>query len=385
MPCLRTPSTSSNPNAFEPTSEISLKYSGVSSQNVGPCTPAFTSVPAAPAARARRPRTSPACRSCRRRRRSRPGYAIGRPSLGCSTPPDHAAASSITCDRGLVADHGRAELARELGLRLEARDHEHLDVGVQRAQDRGRARAERAGAVDHRLAAGRRWVARDRVQRHRERVGEHRELVGHVVGHLEQHRVVRGHQLGVAAARVLRRADVDAGRDRADAEDPAQAVVADLRTPGTSASTPRGPHDSHGFSTTRSPTSRPSASGPSATTSATTSCPSTCGSEKNPFIGLSGLPHLAPVHEHLLGVGAADAGEPRLGDHPVGQQEPGVVHVDELHRRVAQRLQQREPRRVLVERGLGLGRDPVQQCLQRTCLLVSPCGFPASPRSPWPR
>src|SRR5215207_6197848 len=66
-----------------------------------------------------------------------------------------------------------------------------------------------------------------------------------------------------------------------------------LRSPASHAgqigSTPRGRHDSHGFSTTRSPTSRPSASGPSATTSATTSCPSTCGSEKKPFIGLSGV------------------------------------------------------------------------------------------------
>src|SRR5262249_31292033 len=66
-----------------------------------------------------------------------------------------------------------------------------------------------------------------------------------------------------------------------------------LRSPASHAgqigSTPRGRHESQGFSTTRSPTSRPSASGPSATTSATTSCPSTCGSEKNPFIGLSGV------------------------------------------------------------------------------------------------
>ena len=47
MPWRRTPSTSSSPNAFEPTQLISLKYSGVHSHDVGPCTPAFTSVPCA--------------------------------------------------------------------------------------------------------------------------------------------------------------------------------------------------------------------------------------------------------------------------------------------------------------------------------------------------
>ena len=43
----RTPSTSSTPNAFEPTHAISLKYSGVHSHGVAPCTPAFTIVPRA--------------------------------------------------------------------------------------------------------------------------------------------------------------------------------------------------------------------------------------------------------------------------------------------------------------------------------------------------
>ena len=38
---------------------------------------------------------------------------------------------------------------------------------------------------------------------------------------------------------------------------------------------PRGPHDSHGLSTTRWPTSSPRAFGPIATTSATTSWPIT--------------------------------------------------------------------------------------------------------------
>ena len=50
---------------------------------------------------------------------------------------------------------------------------------------------------------------------------------------------------------------------------------------------PRGRHESHGFSTTRWPTSKPSASGPSSTTSATTSWPITCGNEQKPLMALS--------------------------------------------------------------------------------------------------
>ena len=50
---------------------------------------------------------------------------------------------------------------------------------------------------------------------------------------------------------------------------------------------PRGAHDSHGFSTTRWPTSKPSASGPSSATSATTSWPITCGNEQSPLMALS--------------------------------------------------------------------------------------------------
>ena len=95
MPCLRTPSTSSNPKAFEPTIEISLKYSGVSSHQVGPCTPAFTSVPRAFSTRV--PTSKVSCLPTVSYTTSmKPGNAIGSPSLARSTPPDHAAASSMT-------------------------------------------------------------------------------------------------------------------------------------------------------------------------------------------------------------------------------------------------------------------------------------------------
>ena len=57
-----------------------------------------------------------------------------------------------------------------------------------------------------------------------------------------------------------------------------------LRSPswhaGHGGSIPRGPHESHGFRTTRWPTSRVVTAGPTSTTSATTSCPGTVGREK---------------------------------------------------------------------------------------------------------
>jgi hypothetical protein len=127
-----------------------------------------------------------------------------------------------------VSDDGGAELARERGLGLEAGDHEHLDVGVERAEDRGGARTERAGAVHHRLAAGHGRMAGDGVQADGEGVGEDRKLVRDLVRNLEQLGVVGGHERRVPAAGVARRPGVDAGRDRADAEAPAQAEVAGL-------------------------------------------------------------------------------------------------------------------------------------------------------------
>ncbi len=91
---------------------------------------------------------------------------------------------------------------------------------------------------------------------------------------------------------------------------------------------PRGAQLSQGLSTTRWPTSTPRASGPRATTSATTSWPGTWGSEEKAAIGLSMSPSWKSP-EHQLGVGAAHPGEDRAGDHPVGMDGMGVVHLVE--------------------------------------------------------
>jgi hypothetical protein len=53
---------------------------------------------------------------------------------------------------------------------------------------------------------------------------------------------------------------------------------------------PRGPHESQGFSTTRSPTRRVRTPGPTRSTVPTTSWPSTWGNEMRAVMGLSMLP-----------------------------------------------------------------------------------------------
>ena len=62
------------------------------------------------------------------------------------------------------------------------------------------------------------------------------------------------------------------------------------RHSGHGGSMPRGPHDSHGFSTTRSPDAAVRTAGPTRSTVPTTSWPSTCGNEISAVIGLSMLP-----------------------------------------------------------------------------------------------
>jgi hypothetical protein len=258
----------------------------------------------------------------------------------------------------LVLEHARgAELLGELALRVEARDHTDLDVGVQRAQDRDRAATERAGAVHERPAVMCRRMTRDGVQRHRERVGEDANLVRHRVGNLEQHRVVRRHEVRVATGQVLRRADVDAGRERAVGEVPAQRQVADLargaerRDAAGRARQPRVQHDAvaHG-----------EASGLGADLhhvghDLVAEHLRERGEVDHRVVGVD----LAPVHEHLLRVRPADPGEAGPGDHPVGTGRRRLVDLEQAHRRVGQGLEQRVARRRL---GGGFGFDAVDEC-----------------------
>ncbi len=274
--------------------------------------------------------------------------------------------ASISSPPRLGCDRHRAQILREPTLGVEAGHGHHLDVRVERAQDRQRGRAERAGAVHEHLAPGSRRMAGDPVQRDRERIREHRLLVRDRVGHLEQHGVVRGHQLAEPTGDVLAHAGVDPRGQPALGERPALTEVtggagrADRLDPARPAREPGVEHDAvtdlepFGFRTERN------------------------------HVGDHFVPHhvregdevlhrvvlvvarpavlrreARVVEEDLLRLGAADARQPRLRDHPVRTEEAGVVQVHELRRGAGQRLQQ-----AVVGVGLGLrfGCDPEDEC-----------------------
>ena len=114
----------------------------------------------------------------------------------------------------------------------------------------------------------------------------------------------------VAAVDVARGADVDAGRDRPDVERVAEAEVADLarrahrRDAARPARQPRVQHD---------PVADLEAFGlgPERDDVGDDLVPEHLRQREEPLHRVVGRAHLAPVHEHLLGVGAADAGEAR--------------------------------------------------------------------------
>ena len=212
MPCWRTPSTSSKPNAFEPVNVISLKYTGVSSHRAGSVHAELHQASARAAPSADLERLGRADRVVHHvdpagERHRQP---VGR--LQHTARPRGDRLDELLA--WLRRDRARAEMFGQAALRVETRHGHHLDVRVQRAQDRD-ARTSPARPRRRRAPCSRpRRVPGDPVQRHRERVGEHRLLVRDRVRDLEQHRVVRGHQLAEPTGHVLAHAGVDPGRDR---------------------------------------------------------------------------------------------------------------------------------------------------------------------------
>ena len=180
------------------------------------------------------------------------------------------------------------------------------------------------------LAAGRRRVAGDAVERHRERVGEDGVLVVDGVGHGEEHRRVGRHQLGVAAGGVARHAGVDAGADVAGGEAPAQAEVAGLAGRAERGDAPRRARqprvEHHPLADVeaarppgRAPSPRPPPRGPSpAGTSRARSWRCRCRPPKSRRICLESEPQM-PVRSGP-------------GHEPVGPERAGVGDVAQGHR-----------------------------------------------------
>jgi hypothetical protein len=182
-------------------------------------------------------------------------------------------------------------------------------------------------------------VPGDGMERHGEGVGEHGLLVGDLVGHRDQHRVVGRHQFRVATGRVARDAGVDAGRQQAVGEAPAEAVVTGLAG---------GAHGRDASRAARQP-----------------------GVEHDPLphrealrfgaelddVGHDLVAHhlregteaahgvvavaLTEVEQDLLGIRTADAGEAGAGDDPVGREQTGLIDLLQRDRRHGEVLEQR--------------------------------------------
>ena len=150
-------------------------------------------------------------------------------------------------------------------------------------------------------------------------------LVVDRVRHREQHRRVGRHQLGEAAGGVARHAGVDAGADRPRGEAPAQAVVAGRAGRAHRGDAPgraREPGVEHHPLADLEPR-RPRGRAPPPRPRPRARAPG--GTSRSPLMALSLSP--LEVEQDLLGVRAADAGEPGAGHEPVGAERPGVGQV----------------------------------------------------------
>ena len=173
-------------------------------------------------------------------------------------------------------------------------------------------------------------MAGDRVQRHRKRVGEHRRLVGHRIGHWEQHTVVSRHQLGVAAGHIGRHPGVDPRLDVAVAEAPAQAVVPALagRAGRFDAARPAGQPrvEHHPLAHLETAGLRPRLHHVSDHLVTHDLRERAEGGHR--VVGVA----LAEVQQDLLGVRAADTGQPGSSDDPIIVQQGRIRHLAQCNR-----------------------------------------------------
>ena len=219
-------------------------------------------------------------------------------------------------------------------------------------------------------------MPRDRVQRHGERVGEHGDLVGETVGHRDRLGVVRGEQLGEPARGVARVAGVDPGCETAAGEVPALGVVtararrAHGRDPAGRARQPALQHDAlTGFEVAYLGTDLLDVGDDFVPQDLREG-------DEGRHREVGGF--TAHVHEHLLGVRSADAGETRAEHDPVGRAERRLGHVLERHRRGREPVEQRVRRRVTRQRRELAGVDAEDERLHAP----SPCvGALSSPMS----
>ena len=186
-------------------------------------------------------------------------------------------------------------------------------------------------AVDEHLAAGRRRVTCHRVQRDGEGVPDDGHFVAQVVRDGDEHRLVGGQVVGEATGRVLRRPGVDARRDGALGEMPAQAVVAVLARRAGRVDAPRAAGEP-GVEDDPLAHLEGGDGGAHLDDVGHHLVPEDGGEGEEPVQRAVVAEVVAEVHEDHLGVGAADAGQARLGDAPVVAEQCRAVELLEPHR-----------------------------------------------------
>ena len=203
--------------------------------------------------------TSSVCgsRRYRRPRRHRRSASAGRTTAASTAALVSRATSSMMPARRLVRQDGaRAETLGEAVLVREARDRDHGALRVELVQDLDRAEAERAAAVDQAELAGCRRSLQDSVQA-RPRTDRRARLPRRSTRRASGSPWTRARGRAAQSRRSPRsssRCGCRAGCCR-DAKF-SQIEKSPWAHAAQGGSMPRGPHDSHGFRTTRSPTRR---------------------------------------------------------------------------------------------------------------------------------
>ena len=202
-------------------------------------------------------------------------------------------------------------------------------------------------------------MPRHRVQRHGEGVTDHGHFIAQVVRDGDEHRLVGRQVVGEAAGSILRRAGVDACRDGALGEVPTQAVVAVLTGRAGWVDAPRATGEPGVQDDTLAHLEgRHRRTDLDDIGHHLVAEDSREGEE--PVQRAIVAEVVAEVHEDHLGVGAADAGQARLGDAPVVAQQLRPLQLLEPHRRPGQPAHQAVG---LVRWGPAVTADAIEQTL----------------------
>ena len=297
----------------------------------------------------------------------KPGWHIGMPPSPGIVGLQHAAGPLgellDQCRRRVEPEHRvRAEACGQLRLGVEAGDHADLHVGVQRAQDRDRRSSPSAPAphTSTRPPGGGGWrvtLCSDTANGSA-KIACSSSMPSGTANSIDECAGINSAYPPVASLDTpvwMPGADVARGEAPAEAEVAGRAGRADRRDAAGRARQPRVEHD---------PVAdvEPRGLRPGIVHHADHLVAEHLGERAEPAHGAVAV--ALEVQQHLLRVGAADAGEQRPHDVPVGPQRAGVGHVDQRAGRGRQ-----VPHQPV---GLGWRRERLGRRAEHQCLHGSP-------------